>query len=202
MLLFLIVYKPVERENHSTIRIGDYLYMWGGEQANFPDVHNSEKKRSLSSVIEIFHLPTGVWEQKPTTGNPPLGIKGYASAFIGKEIFYFGGYCNHDYCYHNSLYSLNIDTFHWTEISPTIYNDDHPMMKAFCGMIAIKLDEEDYLAVIGGYGPTSDDKPTHGAHCNNCEHFDEIHLYKLSSGQYGFTRTYIRAKVSVIIVCC
>ena len=54
--------------------------------------------------MEVCHLETGRWEQKPTTGNPPLGVASYAAAAIGNEIFYFGGSCNHDECYHNSLY--------------------------------------------------------------------------------------------------
>ena len=104
VLLLSIDYQPVERSRHSTVRVGDYLYMWGGLQPDLPRVHNNEKKKSMCSVIEVCHLGTGIWEQKPTTGNPPLGVRGYAAAAIGREIFYFGGYCNHPDCYHNSLY--------------------------------------------------------------------------------------------------
>lgn len=25
-----LAYQPVERNQHSTVRVGDYLYMWGG----------------------------------------------------------------------------------------------------------------------------------------------------------------------------
>ena len=104
VLLLSIDYQPVERRDHSTVRVGDYLYMWGGWQPDLPRVHNNEKKKSMCSVIEVCHLGTGIWEQKPTTGNPPLGVMGYAAAAIGREIFYFGGHCNHPGCYHNSLY--------------------------------------------------------------------------------------------------
>uniref|UniRef100_A0A1X7THG8 Uncharacterized protein n=1 Tax=Amphimedon queenslandica TaxID=400682 RepID=A0A1X7THG8_AMPQE len=38
--------------------------------------------------MEVCHLRTGRWEQKPTTGNPPLGVKGYAAAAIRSEIFF------------------------------------------------------------------------------------------------------------------
>ena len=78
--------------------------MWGGWQPGLPRVHNNEKKKYMCSVMEVCHLETGRWEQKPTTGNPPLGVASYAAAAIGNEIFYFGGSCNHDECYHNSLY--------------------------------------------------------------------------------------------------
>ena len=101
-LLFSIDYQPVRRKGHSTVRVGDCLYMWGG--SGLPKVHNNEEKKSKSSVMDVCHLETGRWEQKPTTGDPPLGVLTYAVAPIGNEIFYFGGHCNHKECYHNSLY--------------------------------------------------------------------------------------------------
>ena len=105
LLLFLVLdYQPVERYGHSTVQVGDYLYMWGGNQPDLPRVHNNEEKKSMCSVVEVCHLATGMWEQKPTTGTPPLGVDGYSTAVIRNEIYFFGGLCNHDKCYHNSLY--------------------------------------------------------------------------------------------------
>ena len=158
--------------------------MWVGWQPGLPAVHDSDKKKSMSSVMEVCHLPSGRWEQKPTTGTPPLGIRGYAAAAIGNEIFYYGGWCSHPSCYHNSLFSFNVDTFNWKELSPTTRHHG-PWMKWHCGMVALKLDGEDYLVVIGGTaGSCYDNTPEqpgaqyeHGGFCN------EIHYYKLSSGQ-------------------
>jgi hypothetical protein len=95
-------------------------------------------------------LMTGEWSQHQTKGNPPLGVYDYASAVVGRNIYYFGGYCGHVKCYHNSLYCLNVDNMTWREIAGT--NDRRcPMMKRSCGMVAIKINGEDYLLVIGGY---------------------------------------------------
>ena len=162
--------------------------MWGGYQPGLPVVHNSEKKRAMCSVMEVCHLASGKWEQKPTTGTPPLGVKGYAAAAIGNEIFYYGGNCNHAGCYHNSLHSFNVDTFNWKELSPTSHHG--PTMKYQCGMVAVQLDGEDYLVVIGGEGPSSNTTPTQaGARYddigNDIKRCNEIHYYKLSSGQYN-----------------
>ena len=138
--------------------------------------------------MEVCHLPSGRWEQKPTTGTPPLGVRGYAAAAIGNEIFYYGGYSSHPGCYHNSLFSFNVDTFNWKELSPTTPRHG-PMMKYHCGMVAVQLDGEDYLVVIGGVSLSDNNTPKQpGAQytallgggnirCN------EIHYYKLSSGQ-------------------
>ena len=164
--------------------------MWGGCQPSLPNAHKSEEKRLVSSVVEVFHLPTRKWEQKSTTGNPPLGVSYYAATAIGREIFYFGGHCNHDESYHNSLYSLNADTLNWTEHSSSTCttSQNGPQMKRCCGMVAVKIEGEDYLAVFGGEGQSSNCNSSRqpGAQYKDkvkgyC-HSNEIHYYKLSSG--------------------
>ena len=62
--LFLLDYQPLKREKHSLLKVVDYLYMWGGYQPSLPEVHDT-KKKSMSSVMEVCHLPSGRWEQKP-----------------------------------------------------------------------------------------------------------------------------------------
>ena len=167
--------------------------MWVGEQRGLPEVHNDEKKKSESSVMEVCHLQSGRWEQKPTTGTPPLGVRGYAAAAIGNEIFYYGGYCGHSGCYHNSLYSFNVDTFNWKELSPTTSHHGPslgPSKKWLCGMVAARIDGEDYLVVIGGDGPPDNNTPKQpGAQYQYRDdtqtrlYCNEINYYKLSSGQ-------------------
>ena len=182
-LLLFIDYQPVKRQEHSTIKVGDYLYMWGGSQPGLPEVHDSEEKRAMCSVMEVCHLASGRWEQKPTTGTPPLGVRGYAAAAIGNKIFYYGGSCSHYPCYHNSLFSFNFDTFNWKELSPTTpYHG--PMTKSHCDMVAVQLDGEDYLVVIGGGGPSANNTPKQpSAQYDRIGSCNEIHYYKLSSGQ-------------------
>ena len=163
--------------------------MWGGYQPGLPSVHDSEEKKSATSVMEVCDLASGRWEQKPTTGATPLGIEGYAAAVIGREIFFFGGYCRHDESYHNSLFSFNVDTFNWKELSPTSPHHG-PMMKDWCGMVAVQLEGEAYLVVIGGSNDEGQQPGTqHGAQYEigsyDAQYCNEIHYYKLSSGQYN-----------------
>lgn len=163
--------------------------MWGGDQPSLPKEHNSEKKKAATSLVEECHITSGTWEQIRTTGNPPLGVIGYATAVIGNEIFYFGGYCNHGDCFHNSLYSFNVKTQNWKELSPTTCHDHGPMKKGYCGMVVMKLEGEDYLAVIGGSGSSNNNTPTKSTSQYSDRdgyHFcNEIHYYKVSSGQYN-----------------
>ena len=143
--------------------------MWGGVGSVVHDVMN------------VYHLPTGAWDQKPTTGIPPPGTWGYSSIAIGKDLYFFGGHGAGDY--RNSVHSINVDTFHWRELSPSSF-DRGPMMKAYCGMLSAHFEREDYLAIIGGYGSSSsntlkqpDAQYSASGRCN------EIHYYRISSGQ-------------------
>ncbi|XP_019862775.1 PREDICTED: uncharacterized protein LOC109591491, partial [Amphimedon queenslandica] len=140
-------YEPAKRLNHSTVLVGDCLYMWGGERDDRLKEHNIEIERRDSSFVEVLHLPTGRWEQKPTTGDPPLGIMKYAAVAIGNEIFYYGGRCSHFHYDVNVLYSLNVDTLKWRKVVPT-NPEDGPKRKDSCGMIAVKIEGEDYLVII------------------------------------------------------
>ena len=67
-------------------------------------------------------------------------------------------------------------------------------MKSYCDMIAIKVNGEDYLAVIGGYGPSSNDSPKQPGSQYSVEELlsdrqqcNEIHFYKVSTGQSTYS---------------
>ena len=143
--------------------------MWGGVGSGVHD------------VMDVYHLPTGAWDQKPTTGTPPPGTRAYSSIAIGKDLFYFGG--GYAGVYRNSVHSINVDTFHWRELSPSS-SDRGPMMKWFCGMVSAHSDGEDYLAIIGGYGSSSINTPNQpDAQYSADGKCNEIHYYRISSGQ-------------------
>uniref|UniRef100_A0A1X7UYJ8 Uncharacterized protein n=1 Tax=Amphimedon queenslandica TaxID=400682 RepID=A0A1X7UYJ8_AMPQE len=155
--------------------------MWGGAGSG---VHYD--------MMEVYHLPTGAWDQKPTTGTPPPGTYGYSSVAIGKDIYYFGGGG-----YENSLHCLNVDSFKWRELSPSS-SDCGPMKKAYSEMVSAHFDGEDYLVIIGGSQSSSINAPTQPdaqykdsygyLRCN------EIHYYRISS-EYNEKR---KAKVAEI----
>ena len=179
--------------------------MWGGDIDGLPEVHDNEVKRRMTSVIELFHLPTGKWKQRPTNGKPPLGVYYYASTAISNKIYYFGGYCNHDDCRHNSFNSLITDSLTWNELFATNPSMS-PMMKSGCGMISLTFNNVNYLLVVGGIGPyPTSTQP--GAQYNDiygdnvCT--NEHHYYQLSSGKNINISCYqyIIHQVNFITVC-
>uniref|UniRef100_A0A1X7SXI6 Uncharacterized protein n=1 Tax=Amphimedon queenslandica TaxID=400682 RepID=A0A1X7SXI6_AMPQE len=144
--------------------------MWGGEGSGVD-----------YDVMEVYHLPTGGWDQKPTTGTPPPGTRGYSSVAIGKDIYYFGGRKVID---QNSLHCFNVDSLKWRELSPSS-SDRDPMMKAYCGIISANFDGEDYLLIIGGRNYSSINTPKQpDAQYSADGRCNEIHYYRISSVLY------------------
>ena len=133
--------------SHDTVVIKDLMYAWGGYELGVPRVHSSNEKQTFTSKIKIFHLPSGQWNVKTTSGNPPLGVIAYSCTAVGEKIYYFGGYCGHDYCYHNSLNELDTVNLTWKQLQST---DNHisVMKRGYGGMIT----DGTYLLMIGGVG--------------------------------------------------
>ena len=139
------------RAFHCTVSVADSLYVWAGHQVGLPLVHDNEKKRRLTRSIDHFTLSTGHWISKATTGTPPLGVRGYSCTAIDDQLYYFGGYCGHKGCFHNSISQLNTANLHWTELEPT--DPARPVMRrCHGGMISFKNNGEQHLLIIGGQG--------------------------------------------------
>ena len=107
--------------------VHDVLYMWGGEIDGLHyGVHDGEDKLKHTSHVDMFYLTKGLWEKKPTSGKPPLGVAGYSCTSINNRLYYFGGRCGHKpiegVCngYHNSISVLDTTTLHWQQLSPTM----------------------------------------------------------------------------------
>ena len=175
-MFFLLIEQTSHfvRRDHRTQIIGTNLYLWAGDQPSIPRVHDSYEKKKLTSQIQIFSITSGKWETKPTKGDPPLGVSAYSCATQNEKIYYFGGWCLHDTCYHNSLNELDTSTLTWKTLSPT--ENARPVMKR-CGSEMMLTEDGDVscLLVIGGVG--SQAQHSFGRECT-----DEQNIYNLSTG--------------------
>ena len=151
-----------------------------------PEEHDSKVKTRLLSCVEVFRIESGDWKQQKTNGAPPLGVKGYGSAAVGDTLYFFGGYCNHYGCYHNSIHSLSTSSLHWVELSPTTSEGGAPMRKDYCGTVAFKDGDEDILYVVAGWGPTPSYRQP-GAHykaaVSDRVRCNEQHMFSLSTSE-------------------
>ena len=165
--------------------IGDNLYLWGGSQINLPQVHNNDEKRRLTSEVEIFNITSGKWVSIPTSGDPPLGIAGYVCTTFKDKIYYFGGWCYHDNCYHNAIFQLDTSTYTWTQLQPT--NDRIAVMKrAYGGIMSTEHDGRHSLLIIGGVGPPPSTQVPQAQYCqlrNGNVSTNEHNLFDILTGK-------------------
>ena len=160
--------------------------MWAGELDDMPWVHDSQEKRQFISCVEVFNSVSGNWMHQSTSGAPPLGVSGYGCTAVGDTLHFFGGYCNHGDCYHNSIHSLSTSSLHWVELSPTTSEGEAPMRKGRCGIVAFKDGEENILYIVAGFGPT----PSHRqpgaqyvAATSDRVRCNEHHMFSLSTSE-------------------
>ena len=148
------LYEPAGRSSHSTAVVGESLFLWAGKQERLPRVHHNSEKRAFLSRVDVFHPQNGSWEQQTTSGTPPLEVCDYACVAVDSDLHYFGGYCGHGDCRHNSVHKLNTSSLQWRVLVPTTTKGKGPMRKSHCGMVAFKDGKKEFLFVVGGWGTT------------------------------------------------
>uniref|UniRef100_A0A1X7SXY0 Uncharacterized protein n=1 Tax=Amphimedon queenslandica TaxID=400682 RepID=A0A1X7SXY0_AMPQE len=169
---------------HRTVSVGDSLYVWGGAQAGLPLVHDSEEKRRFTSNIQHFTPSTGQWITRGTTGTPPLGVDGYCCTAINDLLYYFGGRCSHDNCYHNSITQLDTVSLQWRELEPT--DATRPVMRRESGgMISFEHDGVHHLLTIGGLGSKPAVQLPHYKYANGNWCTNEHSIYNISSRKWS-----------------
>ncbi|XP_019854364.1 PREDICTED: uncharacterized protein LOC109583442 isoform X2 [Amphimedon queenslandica] len=143
--------RASKRATHHTVSVNNSMYVWAGNQGRLPEVHDGEEKRWFTSNVQQFTPSTGQWLTRSTTGTPPLGVCGYCCTAINDVLYYFGGYCGHDFCYHNSITQLDTISLQWRELESTDATRS-VMRRAFGGMLSFDQDGVHYLLIIGGKG--------------------------------------------------
>ena len=152
LLLLFLVTGIGKIFNHSAPVVGESLFVWGGTRPGYPKVHESPQKIKLYSTIDRLDFRTGRWSSHVTRGtSPPLGPIRYFCTVRNTDIFYMGGYCGHDDCYHNDVNLFNTLTYEWNKL---ISSSDIVMKRACGGMVCMESMGTEYLLVIGGKGST------------------------------------------------
>ena len=150
--LFLVGRSISSIAQHSAPVVGESLFVWGGSRPGYPKVHESPQKMKLYSTIDRLDFRTGCWSSHVTRGtSPPLGPKGYFCTVRNNDIFYMGGYCGHDNCFHNDVNLFNTLTYEWNKL---MSSSDIVMRRGFGGMVCMESMGTEYLLVIGGQGST------------------------------------------------
>ena len=78
-------------------------------------------------------------------------MRGYCCTATNDQLYYFGGWCGHDECLHNSITQLDTFSLQWRELEPT--DATRPVMRrAYGGMISFEHDGVHHSLLIGGIG--------------------------------------------------
>ena len=153
-----------------------------------PEVHDSPEKRGFLSSVDVFQSVCGDWIRRETSGTPPLGVSGYCCAAVGDLLYYFGGYCGHDKCYHNSVHKLSTSSLQWMMLSPSTSESGAPMRKSDSGMVAFRDGEEDILCVVAGIAGFTPSHHQPGAQYKtyyDSTRCNEQHMFSLSTSEYN-----------------
>ena len=140
-------YEPLPRFDHYAVPIRGRVYAWGGRTQDFSE----SGRQKLESVVETFDPHTEVWQQRGTSGSPPLGVYEGACAAVGDSMYVS---CGRDGSkYYSGLHEFDTTTLQWKDRTVT----EGPMTKVGCQMISY---EGDKLALLGGFGyPTGPIQP-------------------------------------------
>ncbi len=153
-----------EKLYHSSITIGNSAIVWGGYEPGLPLVHDSPEKTQLNSTLSKYDYLTSSWSKEKTTGSPPNALLLYSSCALDGNVYYFGGMCKFDECFHNDLFVLQPASNKWDKLA---CGGDNPIRKAGSGMIPFKMDGRQGILVTGGYGPTPTNPPQHSQYISH-----------------------------------
>lgn len=151
------LYEPRARWGHGSVEVKGKVYVWGGE--------DSSGNPYPASLVEVFDIRTGYWEQHNASGVGPIGVIYSAYTTIGEKLYTFSGR-GKGRTYFNTLHQLNLKTMRWKKLA---YRNpsDAPAPCRGCTMIAYSKDK---LVTFGGLDET-------GRYSN------DLHLFDLRSGK-------------------
>ena len=171
--------------HHRIISTDGTVVTWHGTSPNMPKVHSSALKKSLTSNIQTFDMSALSWTSVATTGEPPAAVMDYSSCSLGNKMYYFGGNCIPDGCFHNDLFTLDTLSKDWRQVDYIGSPTSSPMKKIGHEMASFTIDSNDYLFVFGGVGPTPTPTPSHGQYVlyttrPNRSYTNEVHMLCVS----------------------
>ena len=191
-LYFTGIYQLGGIAAHSAPVVGESVFLWGGDRPDLPRVHDSPQKRKYLSTIDRLEFRTGCWYSHVTRGtSPPLGAIGYFCTTRNNDIFFFGGYCGVEMCYHNDVNLFNTLTYEWTNITPT---SDTVMKRGDGGIVCLESMGTEYLFMIGGAGSTPTTYQSQYQYTRMLSgriRTNEQNLLNLSTSKYLLINTYI-----------
>ena len=77
---------PAPSAYHSTVVIGDNLYLWGKESISRQEHVQQQQQRNSTSKIDIFNLQSAEWTEKQTKGSILRCMHAQTEKFKNKTV--------------------------------------------------------------------------------------------------------------------
>ena len=135
-------HEPVGRWGHCSAIVDGKQYTYGG--------HCGAGGTPTLTTVNIFDPTTELWQETPTSGEPPPGFVAGSCASIGPNIYHFGGIVSgRNY---NTIHQFDTRVLKWSPVTATNPKEG-PITKRDAGMISYC---EKLLVISGGYGELTD----------------------------------------------
>ena len=131
-------YEPVGRWAHCSAIVNGKQFTYGG--------HCGAGGVPTLTAVDIFDFETELWQQTPTSGEPPPGYYWASCTVIGAHVFHFGG-GNPESGYYNTFHRLDTINLTWSTL-PMTNHHEAPMRKGGAGILVYA----NLLVISGGRG--------------------------------------------------
>ena len=164
--------EPQGRFWHWSAIVDGKQYTYGGDcgAGGYPTL----------TAVHVFNNVTELWQETPTSGEPPPGFVGGSCAVIGARLFHFGGFDGTNF--YNTIHCLDINSGWWISM-PATNLQEAPMLKYNAGMLVY----ENILIISRGYGelPAHPDpeKYVPDPEYEDCGWTNEVHCFHVDSSE-------------------
>ncbi|XP_059438300.1 uncharacterized protein LOC132171093 [Corylus avellana] len=94
---------PVPRDSHSSVAIGDKLFVYGGDRGD-----------RYHGNVDMLDMDTFTWSRLAIQGSSPGVRAGHAAVNVGTKVYIIGGVG--DKHYYNDVWVLDVSTCSWTQL--------------------------------------------------------------------------------------
>ncbi|KAK7284429.1 hypothetical protein RJT34_19175 [Clitoria ternatea] len=125
---------PVPRDSHSTLAIGNKLFVYGGDSGE--QYHGN---------VHMLDMATMTWSRLTIQGSSPEVRAGHAAVNIGTKVYIIGGVG--DKRYYNDVWIFDMCTCSWTQLDLQLHGQQPQGRFSHTAVVA-----DNDIAIYGGCG--------------------------------------------------
>uniref|UniRef100_A0AC35U208 Kelch motif family protein n=1 Tax=Rhabditophanes sp. KR3021 TaxID=114890 RepID=A0AC35U208_9BILA len=108
--------KPTHRDFHTSVILGDEMFVWGGRSDAMGLFHSG--KDLYFNNVHILNLRTAEWTVVYSGRNGPSGRRSHSAFSYNNIMYIFGGFNSEYNIHYNDIHAYDPVLMTWKEISP------------------------------------------------------------------------------------